>query len=106
MRDIAYGSKASGPAGVGYPMDTHRLRRRKLGSPVILFLLALVVPWVIFIGPLRASLYRLVLLVMILPCLGMWISGKAGRIRLPDMALVLFSLWCSLSFVVNNGFAP
>src|SRR5262245_45580739 len=61
--------------------------------PVFLFLLALVVPWVISVGPLRLSLYRFVLLAMVLPCLTSWMSGKAGRIRIADIALLLFSLW-------------
>jgi hypothetical protein len=82
-----------------------RPKRRTLYSPVFYFLIALVVPWAIYIGPLRMSLYRIVLSVMILPCLAGWISGKAGRIRLPDIALLLFSFWCTLSLVMNNGLA-
>ena len=80
-------------------------KERKLPWPVFLFLLALVVPWLIYIGPLRMSLYRIVLLVMILPCLGMWMTGKAGRIRTADIALLAFSFWCMLSFIVVNGMA-
>jgi hypothetical protein len=33
-------------------------------------------------------------------------SGRAGRIRLPDIALVLFCTWCTLSFVLVNGLEP
>ena len=49
------------------------------------------------------SLYRIVLLVMVLPCLGMWMAGKAGRIRTADIALLLFSFWCTLSLIVIHG---
>ena len=98
--------KASDPAVPRQQkMESHRAKRKKIRWPVFLFLLALVVPWVIFVGSLRMSLYRIVLLVMVLPCLGMWMTGKAGRIRTGDIALLLFSFWCTLSFTVNNGIA-
>ena len=86
-------------------IESRRAKRKKIRWPVFLFLLALVVPWVIFIGPLRMSLYRIVLLVMVLPCLGMWMAGKAGRIRTADIALLLFSFWCALSLIVIHGIA-
>jgi hypothetical protein len=73
--------------------------------PVLLFLIGLVVPWVIAVGPLRLSIYRFVLLILVLPCLGMWLSGRAGRVRTADIAVVLFWLWCTLSFVVIHGVA-
>jgi O-antigen ligase len=73
--------------------------------PVFLFLSTLVVPWIIFIGPLRMSPYRIVLLAMVLPCLGMWMIGKAGHKRTADIALLLFWFWSALSFIVNNGLA-
>lgn len=79
------------------------VRRKKTSWPVFLFLLALIVPWVIYVGPLRMSLYRIVLLVMVVPCLAMWISGKAGRIRIADVAVALFWFWGVLSFIEING---
>jgi hypothetical protein len=82
---------------------SHPPRKKKVHWPVLLFLLALVVPWAIYIGPLRMSLYRIVLLVMVLPCLGMWLAGRAGRVRTADLALLLFSFWCTLSLIVLHG---
>jgi len=73
--------------------------------PVFLFLISLAIPWIIAIGPLRLSAYRLVLIAMIVPCLAMWMSGKAGRIRLPDIALVVYCLWCFISIVTVHGTA-
>jgi hypothetical protein len=70
---------------------------------VFLFLIALVVPWVIAIGTLRLSVYRIVLLVMVLPCLVMWMTGKAGRIRSADIVLLLFWFWLALSMIVIDG---
>ncbi len=73
--------------------------------PVVLFLVSLAIPWIIAIGPLRLSAYRLVLMAMIVPCLAMWMSGKAGRIRLPDIALLVYCLWCFISIVTVHGTA-
>jgi hypothetical protein len=44
-----------------------------------------------------------VLIVMIIPCLVRLASGKAGRIRTVDIALLLFSFWAALSFTVVDS---
>jgi hypothetical protein len=49
------------------------------------------------------SISRLILLATILPCLAKWISGASGRIRVSDIALLLFCLWSALSLVVVQG---
>ena len=46
---------------------------------------------------------RVVLVVMILPCLAKWLGGGAGRIRAADIALLLFCLWSALSLFVVQG---
>src|SRR5215510_8867620 len=69
-----------GPAARQQKIRAHALKKKKIHWPVLLFLVTLIVPWAIFIGPLRMSLYRFVLLGMVLPCLGMWILGRVGRI--------------------------
>ncbi|WP_112662175.1 O-antigen ligase domain-containing protein [Microvirga sp. c27j1] len=78
-------------------------RRKKLPWPVTLFLVSLVIPWIIQLGPVRASAYRLVLLATLVPTLIMWLSGKAGRIRTADFALIAYALWCGLSLAANYG---
>lgn len=83
--------------------ESRRAKRKGVHWPVALFLIALVIPWVFYFGSLRLSVYRLVLLLMFLPCLVMWIAGKAGRIRIADIALLLYSFWVTLSLVVLHG---
>jgi O-Antigen ligase len=107
------GSPASSPTRIGFRLNdsalwrrnvlSRRAQRKKTYWPVFLFLTALLVPWAIFIGELRLSIYRFVLLVMTLPCLVMWMAGKAGRIRTVDIMLLLFSFWCTLSLIVIHG---
>lgn len=48
-------------------------------------------------------LYRLVLLVAIVPCLISWARGDLGRKRLADFALIAFCTWCTISLMVVHG---
>jgi hypothetical protein len=80
------------------------VRRKKLAWPVSLFLISLIVPWTFQVGPARMSAYRFVLLGMLVPMLFTWASGKAGRVRATDIALLLFSLWSALGLIVLHGF--
>src|SRR3954447_5910748 len=75
---------------------SRRATRKGVHWPVALFLIALVVPWLFYFGELRMSLYRIVLLLMILPCLSMWMAGKAGRKRVADIVLLLYAFWAML----------
>lgn len=75
----------------------------KLPLPVSLFVVSLIIPWMIPLGPVIMPIYRLVLSIVLLPCAFMWLNGKAGRIRAPDMGLGLFCLWAALSLVFAHG---
>ena len=73
--------------------------------PVLLFILALGIPWILPLGPLRMSAYRLVLIAMLLPCIANWLRGGAGQVRAADVALLVFCFWCCLSIVMIHGVA-
>ena len=62
--------------------------RKGVAWPVFVFLLALLVPLIFGLGPVRLSAYRIVLLAMTIPLIFMLFSGKAGKIRFPDYALM------------------
>src|SRR5262245_34312523 len=49
------------------------------------------------------SLYRIILIVMVVPCFMRWRAGKAGQIRKADILMVLFWFWCALALFVNHG---
>lgn len=70
---------------------------------LVVFLVSLVLPIIIQAGPLRLSPYRLLLLVAAPPCIILWLAGSMGRIRLPDIALMLMCLWIVLSYGVIHG---
>ncbi|WP_018099687.1 O-antigen ligase family protein [Sinorhizobium meliloti] len=76
----------------------------ELPWPAKIFLVGLVIPWIIPLGPLNLSVYRIILLISLLPCFLMWIRGKAGPIRVADVAVILLCFWASLSLAVVHGF--
>lgn len=72
-------------------------------APVTVLLATLVTPWLFSFGSLAVSPYRVVLLVLLIPCLVRWLSGKAGRIIAADILLVLYCLWCVLAIAAVHG---
>jgi hypothetical protein len=85
-------------------LTSGRVADRTVSLFVLAFLIGLFIPWVLYIGPLRLSVYRLVLLVALVPCLIMWASGRAGKIRWTDIFVILYLSWCNLSLIVLHGF--
>lgn len=77
--------------------------RGRLSIWVWLFLAGLIIPLFVYAGPLRLSVYRLALIVAFFPALFFWLSGRAGRIRFPDICVVIICLWSSLSMAVRDG---
>ena len=75
-------------------------KRRSTFWPV-LFILTLALPVSYYVAAMRLSPYRLVLLVMLVPCLIQWASGKAGKIRSFDIFLLLYVVWCAISMFVT-----
>jgi hypothetical protein len=75
----------------------------RLALPVVLLLISLIIPFVFMVGPLRLSAYRLVLIVFFVPSALMWLRGKAGPVRLADLALLFFCAWATLSLAVVHG---
>jgi O-antigen ligase len=92
------------PSGVQQRASSSNMPRAdRLPLPVAIFLAGLIIPWIIPIGPMNLSIYRIALLAMLFPCLLMWVSGKAGPIRTADIALIAYSLWGSLSLAMVHG---
>lgn len=58
---------------------------------------------VLYLGPLRLSPYRILLIFLFVPLFFRWISGGMGKIHTPDVLMLLFVIWSILAIVVNNG---
>ena len=70
----------------------------------ILFCVLLVIPVNFDLGTLRISLYRILLLVLLMPSLFDWLRGKAGGKIAADYFMLLFMVWCVIAiFVVMGG---
>lgn len=85
------------------PASLSKVRKTRLAWPAALLLSALVIPWIIQIGPARLSVYRIVLVLTLAPALAMWCMGKAGKIKIADIALLFYSLWCAIGLVLIHG---
>lgn len=68
-----------------------------------LFVISVVLPYLFQLGPMLLSVHRLMLLGAIIPCLVMWLSGRAGKILIADIALLLMCLWSFISYTVHHG---
>jgi O-antigen ligase len=80
-----------------------RTDENELGWLASLFLVGLVIPWIISVGSLNLSIYRLVLLVTLLPCLLLWVSGRAGAIRIADLGVLAYCAWAAASLINASG---
>ena len=78
---------------------------RRLHWPVAIFLVSLIIPWIVPVGPLSLSVYRIVLIAAMVPSLVMWMGGKAGPIRAADISVLLFCLWAAISLFAAHGIA-
>jgi hypothetical protein len=106
QRSNATSSLTQGSAANARGKTTNRkgaAQKSRPFMPVYVFFIALFIPWVFNVGGAALTVYRLVLLGLTVPCLVMWLSGRAGRIRLADIGFFLFVSWCSLSFIAVDG---
>jgi hypothetical protein len=76
---------------------------QKLSVVVIAFIVSLIIPLVFEAGPLRLSAYRTVLALAFFPSLWIWLSGAVGRIRTPDILVMVFVLWLSVSEIYHQA---
>lgn len=68
----------------------------------VLFVVALLFPIQFSVGSLLLNPYRLILLVMFLPCISILLSGRAGRVTLIDWLMIFSTLWAVVALGVNH----
>lgn len=74
----------------------------KLPLPVILYVLAVVIPIGFNLGPLAMTSLRLFLIIMVVPLMVNVFTGKYGKVFLTDYLFVLHILWAAVAIFVNN----
>lgn len=80
--------------------------RKKVKKPSfwpVVFCWLLAVPLSFDFGQFRLSPYRILLLVLLLPCLIGWLSGKAGKKLTADYFMMLFVGWSVIAIFVTMG---
>ena len=66
----------------------------------VVFVLALCLPFYFYIGSVRMTPYRIILVASILPLIFSWLTGKAGRPSLIDLGFLGAALFGSLSLII------
>ena len=73
------------------------------GVILALFIISLVLPVFLDVGPLRLSPYRILLLILFVPMAFKVFSGRAGGVYAIDVCFMLFGSWMMISMLVNHG---
>jgi hypothetical protein len=86
----------------GVEAGSHAGRRTPIW-PAKFLLLTLALPFFFPVGPLFLTADRIFLLLAFVPCVILWLTGRAGRIGIADIAVVLTWFWMTVSMVVIDG---
>jgi O-antigen ligase len=78
-------------------------RSRRVPVAAIIFLIAVLLPFHVYVGPLRLSPYRAVLLLAVIPSLLLLVGGRVGRVQIPDVLIILSACWAALALTVVHG---
>jgi hypothetical protein len=74
------------------------------GSALLLiFVVALFLPGTFSAGPIQLSLYKIFLLLTIIPFGLRWIRGQAGPVVAADILVLLYCLWQAAAIFVHHG---
>jgi hypothetical protein len=79
------------------------VRHSKPSILIPIFIFTLASPVLFYLGTVRLSPYRLVLIVTFIPCLIAWLSGSVGRIRLPDIFMLSTAAWGAIVLLSHHG---
>ncbi len=75
------------------------------GVLIALLLIAFVLPFYFYVGNFRLSMYRVYLLVSVIPVTIHFLRGSAGSICMPDILIITSALWMAASIILNHGIA-
>jgi O-Antigen ligase len=78
-------------------------RTRSSSMLVTVFVFSLALPFFFYIGSVRMSPYRLLLVATFVPCLVAWLSGELGKVRPADVLMFLTAAWGAFVLIVLHG---
>lgn len=94
------GDRAPALAGAG----ASGVSRRLPPPMILLFLIAMVVPVWLQVGPLLLMPHRIILLVLFGPLCIQLLMGRAGRIGSYDLLVLFATIWAVLAILLNENF--
>jgi hypothetical protein len=97
----------SGPAGRRARLDRAAAAYEKQSRPflILVFVMVVAMPAYFYAGGIYLTFLRLFLLVMLLPLVFRWLSGRYGGIILPDILLLAHLGWTFIGLTALHGFA-
>ena len=69
---------------------------------VVLFLVSLLIPMIVYLGPFRLLPHRIFLLIAFVPLLMRLLDGRAGRMILPDYLMAGATVWAAMAIIVSQ----
>lgn len=78
-------------------------RRRFVDYLPFLFILTLIMPYRIWIGPLALSPDRILLLFAVIPCLVILFSGRVGRLLITDFLVIGHAILAGIAYLFNHN---
>lgn len=88
------------PSAVAAPASANN--SGKLALPVVLYLVAVMLPIGFNLGPIYLNLVRLVLLMAVVPLTLRLFAGSYGRLLVPDFCFFLFIAWMTITTTIND----
>ncbi|MGX0978380.1 hypothetical protein ACSSVY_004120 [Roseovarius sp. MBR-51] len=101
MSSVEKAAHGNFPGKQAASAPNHKAQWLRLIVPLLL--ISLILPFIINIGSLRLSVYRVILIIAFVPVTFAWLSGRAGRIRVADIAMILLCSWATVSFIAIHG---
>lgn len=99
---LAHHRLASTSRGVGGGMPDALASVARLPLPVLIYVLCVVFPVSIQVGPLVVTSLRLFLMIMFIPLAVQLLMGRSGRIIATDILFFLFIAWSAIALSMNN----
>ncbi|SEA63877.1 O-antigen ligase family protein [Rubrimonas cliftonensis] len=70
---------------------------------ILTMMVCLCTPLIFYIGPMQLTPYRLLLLLAFLPMVAALLTGRAGRLVLPDLLMVVYACWAAGALLAVDG---
>lgn len=85
------------------PSERAQQSKADLHPAVKFFMIGLIIPWVVPLAGVNLPVYRIVLIMTLMPSLASWLTGKAGPVRAADLGVLLYCVWIAVALTAAAG---